>query len=380
MAAARDRFSALDTAPRMRRIFLLALALSVLLHLLLLTTPGFRLPADDSHETLIQARLEPLPKPVLKPKPVPKPKPAVKAARKPHPKPRPRPKPAIKPAPPPQPAPEPIAPSPPASAAAAPDAAAEAPPAASQQAPAEASANVPDTPSPPPLNAMPGKAEIQYVVLKGINGFKVGRAAYIWQVRGDRYVLTSITEGTGLIALIQPGKLVQISQGHITPDGLAPDDFWIQRGKPTPDKTAAAHFDYRQHTVTVGKMSNATTVALLPGAQDILSVTFQLAMLAPFQGEQLLHVTTGKGLKPYTAHVVGEELLDTPLGQLRTLHLARSAEAGEDAIDVWLAEDYSYLPVKIRVDHSRFGIVEQVISGMNIEHSRPEQEAEHGRD
>lgn len=345
----------------MRRIFLLALAISVLAHLLLLATPGFQLPADDSHETLIQARLEPLPLPT----PVLKPKPVVEATRRL----RPRPTPRVKPAPPAQPIPEPIAAPAPVTEAAAPAAPApvETPPAA-PQAPPDASASAPATPPPPPLNAMPGKAEIRYTVFRGVNGFKVGRAAYIWQVIGDRYVLTSITEGTGLIALIQPGKLVQISQGHITAQGLAPDDFWIQRGKPTPDKTAAAHFDYRQHTVTVGKMSNATTVPLLPGAQDILSVTFHLAMLAPFQDEQLLHVTTGKGLKPYTAHVVGDELLDTPLGQLRTLHLARNAEAGEDAIDVWLAQDYNYMPVKIRVDHSKFGIVEQVISAMNIEH------------
>lgn len=355
---------------------MLALAISVLAHLLLLATPGFQLPADDSHRTIIQARLEPLPlpKPVLKPKPVPKSKAVGKAKRKP------RPKPHVKPAPEEQPIPEPREAPAPATEAAAPAAPVEAPAAAPPETPADASASAPETPPPQPLNAMPGKAEIHYTMFKGDNGFKVGVATYIWEVRGDRYVLTSITEGTGLIALIQPGKLVQISQGHITPLGLAPDDFWIQRGKPTPDKTSAAHFDYRQHTITVGKMSNATTVALLPGAQDILSVTFQLAMLAPFQDEQLLHVTTGKGLKPYTAHVVGEELLDTPLGQLRTLHLARSAEAGEDAIDMWLAEDYSYLPVKIRVDHSRFGIVEQVISGINIEHSRPEQEAEHGQD
>ncbi|HUW29263.1 MAG TPA: DUF3108 domain-containing protein [Sulfuriferula sp.] len=360
MTGARDRFNALNTSSRVRGIFLLALALSILAHLLLLAAPGFQLPADDSQETLIQARLEPLPlpKPVIQPKPVLKPKPVIKAPRKPR----------VKPAPTARPVPEPIASPTPATEAVAPAAPPDTPPAASQEAPADVPASTPDALAPPPLNAMPGKAEIQYTFYWGTNGFRVGRAAYIWQVHGDHYVLTSITEGTGLIALIQPGKLVQISQGHITPLGLAPDDFWIQRGKPTPDKTSAAHFDYLQHTVTVGKMSHATTVPLLPGAQDILSVTFQLAMLAPFQGEQLLYVTTGKGLKPYTAHVVGEDLLDTPLGQLRTLHLARSAEAGEDAIDVWLAEDYNYLPVKIRVDHSKFGVVEQVIRGMSIEH------------
>lgn len=347
----------------MRRIFLLALVLSVLAHLLLLTAPGFRLPApDNSRETLIQARLEPLPSP----KPALQPKPVVKATPKPRPKPKPRFKPRTQPAPV-APAPEPIAiPTPDTEAAAPAPATTETPPAPSPEAPAEAPVTAPAPP--PPLNSMPGKAEIRYNVVKGVDGFSVGRAVYIWQVRGDRYVLTSITEGTGLFALVQPGKLVQISQGRITPLGLAPDDFWIQRGRPTPDKTAAAHFDYRQQTVTVGKMMSATTVPLLPGAQDILSVTFQLAMTAPFQGTQQLYVTTGKGLKPYTAQVVGDELLDTPLGQLRTLHLARRAEAGEDAIDVWLALDYSNMPVKVRVDHSELGIVEQVISDINVEY------------
>lgn len=344
---------------------MLALAFSLLAHLLLLSFPGFRLPVDDGKETLIEARLEPLPqsRPEIRPKlPIKSvPKPLPKLQSKPQPKSRPLD------------LPEPEAPviEPIVIPSLEPEAAEPAPanpeqtlPASPPEVLAESSTAAP----PPPLNSMPGKAEIHYKVVKGVDGFSVGRAVYIWQVRGDRYVLTSITEGTGVFALFQPGKLVQISQGHITPLGLAPDDFWIQRGRPTPDKTAAAHFNYRQQTVTVGKMMNATTVPLLPGAQDILSVTFQLAMTAPFQGEQQLYVTTGKGLKPYTAQVVGDELLDTPLGPLRTLHLARKAEAGENAIDVWLALDYNNMPVKVRVDHRKLGIVEQVVSDIHMEY------------
>ncbi|MHB1175732.1 MAG: DUF3108 domain-containing protein [Sulfuriferula sp.] len=348
----------------MRRIFLLALVISVLAHLLLLATPDFLPSAAEHPETMIQARLQPLPlpKPVVKPKPVPAP--VIKTIRKPRPKPKLRTQPA-----PPKPVPIPEPPTPPMPGTNATPASTQAVPTAPAEPPTDTAAASEPAPLPSALlNALPGKIDINYTLYWGANGFKVGRAAYIWQVQGDHYVLTSITEGTGLIGLIQPGRLVQISEGHITPQGLAPDNFWIQRGKTTPGKTSVAHFNYQQHTVTLGKINHTSTVPLLPGAQDILSVTFQLAMLAPFQDEQLLHVTSSKDLTPYTVQVVGDEMLDTSVGQLRTLHVVRNQEAGEDAIDVWLAQDYNYLPAKIQINHGKFGIVEQVINGIKVEH------------
>ncbi|MHB1333604.1 MAG: DUF3108 domain-containing protein [Sulfuriferula sp.] len=348
----------------MRRIFLLALVISVLAHLLLLATPDFLPPATENPETMIQARLQPLPlpKPVAKPKPVP----VIKTIHKPRPKPKPHTQPAP-PKPTPTPTPEPPTPSAPETNAT--SASTQTAPAAPAEPPIDtAAASEPAPPSSPPLNALPGKIDINYTLYWGTNGFKVGRAAYIWQVQGNHYVLTSITEGTGLIGIIQPGRLVQISEGRITPQGLAPDNFWIQRGKTTPDKTSVAHFNYQRHTVTLGKINHTSTVSLLPGAQDILSVTFQLAMLAPFQDKQLLYVTSSKDLTPYTVQVVGGEMLDTALGQLRTLHVVRNQEAGEDAIDVWLAQDYNYLPVKIQINHGKYGIVEQVINDIKVEH------------
>lgn len=362
MAAASDRSSSLNSTARMRRIFLLALVISVLAHLLLLATPDFLPPAAEKPEVMIQARLQPLPlpKPVAKPKPVP----VIKTIRKPRPKPKPR----TQSAPPkPTPAPEPPTPATPATNVT--PASTQAAPVSPAEPPADtAAASEPAPPPSAPLNALPGKIDINYTLYWGTNGFKVGRATYLWQVQGNHYVLTSITEGTGLIGIIQPGKLVQISEGHITPQGLAPDNFWIQRGKTTPGKTSVAHFNYQQQTVTLGKINHTSTVPLLPGAQDILSVTFQLAMLAPFQNDQLLHVTSSKDLTPYTVQVVGDEIVDTAVGQLRTLHVVRNQQAGEDAIDVWLARDYNYLPVKIQINHGKFGIVEQVINGIKVEH------------
>jgi hypothetical protein len=62
--------------------------------------------------------------------------------------------------------------------------------------------------------------------------------------------------------------------------------------------------------------------------------------------------------------MIGTERIDTALGEVNTVHLQRPAEAGEDAIDMWLASDYNFIPVKVRIDHSKFGIIEQLITGM----------------
>ncbi len=345
---------------RTRRIFLLAMLASLLVHLLLLVAPSWQLPTDNIPDTIIQARLAPLPKAL--PKVTPKPKPRAKRMRSASTRPRPAP-PVSQPE---------LAPSEPVTAVSesAPlaSAAVAAPPETRVQITPEAVAEVtPGAPAPPPLNPMPGKATLDYDMLLGADGVRVGKTCYIWQVNAGRYSLTSITEGTGLVKLVQPGKLVQISLGRITTAGLAPDDYWIQRGKPTPDKTTAAHFNYGLKIVTIGKMSEAASVPLLDNSQDVLSVTFQLAQIVPFNGEKLLHVTAGKQLKPYRVHVVGEEMLDTALGTLRTLHVARVKEGDEDPVDVWLASDYNYLPVKVRVKHSKYGVVEQVISAMTVE-------------
>ena len=346
-----------------KRIFIIALLISLLIHVVLLTGVRFTLPShDDADTSVIEARLMPLPAPAAKPAPVAIKK-TPKLVRPPKPKSRPAPAHPLV-APPidvPTPQTEPLEPGVPTPSPLEPGTVmpADAQSDVAQTEPGSATTN-------PALNTLPDKVEIQYKVVKGIDGFGIGKASYLWVAKDGQYTLTSITEGSGIFSLLQPGKLVQISQGKITQSGLAPDDFWIQRGRATPDKTTAAHFDYAHQAVTITKNNRAFSVPMLDNAQDVLSVIFQLAVRSPIPDEMLLHVTTGKSLKPYHAMVVGEEIIPTALGQLKTMHLSRPAEEDEDAMDVWLAVDYNYVPVKIRVNHSKYGVIEQLITGMQV--------------
>ena len=331
-----------------KRVVLIALIISLLIHGLLLTATKFSFPVNmDNETTVIEARLVPKPQPTT-------PAPSVPKKRQPITKPHP-------PAPPAEPVP--VITTPASDTPVASEAAAAVEP-GMIEAPVTDDPNAVDTPT---LNTLPANMELQYKVVKGEDGFGIGRASYIWLSANGSYTLTSVTQGTGVFALFQPGKLVQISQGKITPFGLAPDNFWIQRGRATPDKSTAAHFDYPRKTVTITKNNTAYSVPLEDNAQDILSVIFQLVIRSPFSDDMLLHVTSGKSLKPYHAQVVGEERINTVLGETNTLHLKRPAEAGDDAIDIWLAIDYHFIPVKIRIDHSKFGIIEQLITEMKTQ-------------
>ncbi|MDA8225963.1 MAG: DUF3108 domain-containing protein, partial [Betaproteobacteria bacterium] len=214
------------------------------------------------------------------------------------------------------------------------------------------------------LTLLPSHYEIQFNLLLGENGPRLGRASYVWQADTNRYTLVSITEARGLLALFQPGRLEQISSGHIGPDGLVPDDFEIQRGSDRPDQVTHVHIDAGRLTATITHKGRQFSEPVPDHVQDILSVIFQLALRPPSGDDEQLHVTSGKAFNPYRVHLAGEEMLDTPLGKLRTLHLIHPAETGDEAMEIWLAEDYDNAPVKIRMTDSRFGAIVQIIAGM----------------
>ncbi|MFQ5633763.1 MAG: DUF3108 domain-containing protein [Gammaproteobacteria bacterium] len=62
-------------------------------------------------------------------------------------------------------------------------------------------------------------------------------------------------------------------------------------------------------------------------------------------------VTNGVRNRTYTFDCVGEEIIDTPLGKLRTLKFERRRDDDERQVAVWVASDWDYLLV--RIDQTR---------------------------
>ncbi|WP_295541585.1 DUF3108 domain-containing protein [uncultured Pseudacidovorax sp.] len=141
----------------------------------------------------------------------------------------------------------------------------------------------------------------------------------------------------------------QTSEGRIGPQGIAPDRFSDRRRS-----EVATHFV--RDTGEIVFSSANSRVPLQPGAQDRLSVLMQLTALV---GGDPARYTAGRTISlqvagprdadVWTFRVEGDETVATPSGEHPARRLVRLPRREYDQkIEVWLAPDLGWLPVRIR--------------------------------
>lgn len=318
---------------RVEMPLILALLASSLLHVAVVVAPGWGVPEpfDDDLPTTIDAVLA---KPAVRPETAPAAKPVPKSqARKP---------------------PSPSAAAPVVVAESPPDAPLVAPPPVEEVAVPPEPSFEPTAPS-PARTALPGKGVLRYVITRGEQGFVIGRAVHSWEHDGFSYRLKSMTETIGVAALFKPTYAFQSSQGEITDDGLRPREFRHER----PGNVDTASFDWISRIAAY----SGRVEPLAAGTQDLLSMYYQLVLLAPRDGMVEFPIATGRKLMSYRFEVIGEEALDFPSGTRRTVHI--KARSGNDNIDMWLPidgpDDQSRsLPLKIRITDRKGEIYDQI--------------------
>ncbi|MDA8382342.1 MAG: DUF3108 domain-containing protein, partial [Betaproteobacteria bacterium] len=217
-----------------------------------------------------------------------------------------------------------------------------------------------------PAHGWPRRATLTFTLYKGTQGLDVGQLVQSFERTGNRYALTQVAYATGIFALFKRGRFVEISDGTLTAQGLRPDAFWIERGQ-SAATTDSAQFDWHAHTLTYGSDSDSQTVPLAQGTQDLLSFAYQLAFLRPRTGLLDLTVTDGRSLSVYRYRVVGVERIATGLGRLKTWHLARVDPPGDRRVDIWLAERYGDLPVKVRLTDKSGDSAEEVVQAIRVD-------------
>lgn len=311
-----------------RRPFLLALTASLLLHLLVMSSPGWRLPGPEREPIglpieaiLLAPPREPAPMSAPAALPVPR-----NVARRPATTPSPA-SPAVVPK---ETSPQlPISPR---------ELAPEPPPAPSPVA-AESAMPVPAFAA-----AWPRAGRIRYSVTQGENGFVVGQAEHEWRHDNVTYRLRGVTETAGLAALFKATRVVQESQGIFSPEGLQPLEFRNEReGK----LKLSLRFDSSQKRVF---SSSGASFEMREPTQDLLSLFFQIGALPLERTEFSVAVATGRKLERYTVTILEMLPLETPFGERDTIHLKLPGARGGDndeATEVWLDRP-TRLPLKIR--------------------------------
>lgn len=337
--------------------FMLALLASLLLHALVISAARWEAAAPPEPARPFEARLGPAPPPGARPVPagVPAAKPGPRRA-------------AQRPASPvpttvaqsplvlpvePEPEIEPV-----------PDAALlaqESPP------PPQQIALAPESVSAVPVHSLPRRGRITYTLLYGDDRSPVGKAVQSWEAEAGSYMLASDAETTGIIDLFRPQRLRYLSQGRITAQGLRPDAFLMSRTRRGQTEAAQARFDWSGGSLVYGHAHEQKSAALPAGTQDLMSFIYQLALVPPEPGRFRLPITNGSRFETYEIEVFQEERIETPLGTVRALPVRQIPQAGSESVEIWLAAEYRYLPVKVRyLDREGNLAGEQVVSEIRI--------------
>ena len=334
---------------RVRPALWVALALSLLVHAMWSLWPA-EMP-DTPEDKVLTATLTELPAPpaptVAPPSPRPKPK-------------RPA---AAKPAPP-APAAEPVGPVGPDVPETAPTIAegpADSPPALVEATPLVA-------PAPPtPDKTLPPRVDLAYKVFLGTQGFLIGEATYRFEHEGNRYHISTVAQARGLAALFIRGRGKVESRGLITPEGLVPQEFTVERG--SSDRRESARFNWDANTVT---LHDESVEPLMPPSFDPMTVMWQAYFTPPTENRQTLFLVTTRRVVTYIVEREATETIEWAHGAIETERWHRRSNDGSIDAYFWLAPKMHYALVKMRVTHSARGTVEAVLDAIRVDEQRTE--------
>jgi hypothetical protein len=234
-----------------------------------------------------------------------------------------------------------------------------------------AAASAPDAAEPGP--EWPLSTRLSYALTGNYRGPVYGQAQVEWLRKGSEYqVNLDVGIGPSFAPLITRRLS---SQGVLTPAGIAPQRY--------DEETRFLIGERRRISVFFlgGEVQLASGVRepAQRGAQDSASQFVQLTWLfltgrEPLQAGRVvtfpLVLPRRQALWPY--EVLGEELLDTPMGLLPTWHLkprpaAAPGSNGELNAEVWLAPTLQYLPVRILIRQDADTFVDLMLKGAPLQ-------------
>lgn len=215
---------------------------------------------------------------------------------------------------------------------------------------------------------------MKFVVLAtGLAGFRAAagadaipmpfEASYTLSVMGTRFALMkrsftrlpdgkyfylSETNTTGLASLLYKDKVVEESSGLLNNGKITPMQYRYDRSGGKKTRKVTIDFDWNNGIISTSVNGNAWRMKVRDNIMDKL--LYQLVIMHDLvQGRKNISyiIADGGKIKNYHFQTLGEERLDTPLGEFQTLKLERHKPNASGRTTLWCAQNLNYLPVKV---------------------------------
>lgn len=214
------------------------------------------------------------------------------------------------------------------------------------------------TSMPQPLSAnallrpdLPTEVRAEYGISRGST--RIGTVTETFRRDADRYSITSETVAAGALGWIVRDKLIVVSEGNIIGSGLRPAQYTFTRQK-SPKKNVRATFAWTagaSGVMTSEHDGKTARLAVEPGTLDRLSILYQWMVAPPGRDRVEAWMTNGRNVTRYAYERRGTETLQTPMGPYEALHIHRKDADDGSEIDLWLAQDRHFVPLRIRLTH-----------------------------
>jgi hypothetical protein len=219
----------------------------------------------------------------------------------------------------------------------------------------------------PPVKTLPPRLELEYKLFLGTQGFLIGAATYRFEHTGNQYRIATVAEARGIVALLLRGRGKIESRGLITPTGLQPLEFAVERG--SSDRREVAHFDWESGVVSLHEDKMA---ALEASSFDPMTALWQAYFTPPETSQQTVNLITTRRVLNYTVERDGTETIAWAHGDIETERWQVKSEDGRTHALFWLAPQMHYVMVKMRVSQTARGTVEALLDAIRVDEPQGE--------
>ncbi|GAB3381871.1 hypothetical protein GCM10027317_27950 [Massilia agri] len=209
---------------------------------------------------------------------------------------------------------------------------------------------------------LPPSADLHYELQARQRGFGLkGEAIVTWRA-GDGQYSAKAESKVPVLGTITDDR----SSGAIDAWGLAPAEFVEKRMRKDP---TTATFDREAKSLSFSESKQV--YPLKGGEQDRVSITWQLAAVARAAGDRFkagskwpFFVAGRRDAERWVFEVVRREKVRTGLGEVDAVLVSRQpvADKKDQSLEIWLAPQIEWYPVKLRYQEGEKEQVEQTLS------------------
>ncbi|RJF97614.1 DUF3108 domain-containing protein [Noviherbaspirillum saxi] len=224
-------------------------------------------------------------------------------------------------------------------------------------------------PAPAPYTvALPPSAELHYDVtaMRG-NQKWYGAGSFVWENAGGRYRITG--EASASLLLINLTVLNFKSEGVINEQGVAPV---LYSEKPRNKSLTHTHFQHDNRKITFS--ASEANYPYQGDEQDRASIMWQLSGIGRGEPGRFapgaifdMVVAGARDAETWRIVVIGEENIETAYGAMQAWHVRRAPrqKAYDQTIDIWLAPQQGWYPVRLRQTSANGDYLDMSLSHLN---------------